>query len=114
MFDPEPYAKGIRELNRAEQALLLSRLENARSEATRLSHLIRKADPTVRSVMLFGSVASGNPKTPDFDIDLALEGGDIYSAMDITDTSPFKIDLVSLDHLPPAVRDGILEKGLRL
>jgi len=50
----------------------------------------------------------------DFDIDLALDGGDLYKALDITDDSPFKVDLVDLHLLPAQMAARIRELGFRL
>jgi len=113
-FDPEPYAAGIRAANELERRRIADRLERARNEAKRLADEIRAADATVRNVILFGSTARGNPSREDFDLDLALDGGDAYKAMDIAAGSPFKVDLVSLDLLPAGMRDAVLATGVRL
>lgn len=75
-FDPAPYAEGIRELNRREAERIEARLARARDEAERLAKKIAEADDRVTRVILFGSVATGRPSREDFDIDLALDGGD--------------------------------------
>lgn len=69
-----------------------------------------------RPVCLRGgaSVLSAPPTRLDFDIDLALEGGDIYQAMDVAEGSEFPVDLVELRLLPPRMRERILAGGVVL
>lgn len=69
-----------------------------------------------RPVCLRGgaSVLSAPPTRLDFDIDLALEGGDIYQAMDVAEGSEFPVDLVELRLLPPRMRERILAAGVVL
>jgi len=110
-FDPKTYAERIKAENAAECERLRTRSLLALQEAERLSMMIRKSDPSVRNVILFGSLAEGVPRNPDFDIDLALDGGDVYKAMDVVDGSDFKVDLVDLRLLPEHVKKRVLEGG---
>lgn len=96
-----------------EEALIAERARQALEEAKRLALAIRAADQDVLGVILFGSLAEG-PRRIDFDIDLALEGGDLYRALDVVEDSPFDVDLVSLEHLGDHVRARIAAKGIRL
>lgn len=112
-FDPEPYASGLRLRNDRERAQIAERLAQARTEAQRLARAILSADASVRTVYLFGSVAAGQPGHIDFDIDIALEGGDSYKAMDIVQSSPFDVDIVNLARVPEHVRTRILDSGIR-
>ena len=50
----------------------------------------------------------------DFDIDLALEGGDVYAAMDAVAGSAFKVDLVQLELLPEGARRAVVADGVVL
>lgn len=111
-FDPEIYARGIRELNRREAERFAERLERARGEAARLGRAILDADAGVRRVFLFGSVAGGEPRSEHFDIDLALDGGDVYAAMDVGESSEFEVDLVELTLLPEDFRASVLAQGI--
>ena len=79
-----------------------------------MANEIKANDENVRTVYLFGSVNRGDPSSLDFDIDLALDGGDVYLAMDITDKSEFKVDIVSLPLLPLLLRERIITTGLAL
>lgn len=113
-FDPERYAAGIRLANERERNAIAERLQRARGEARRLAEAIKSQDPNTRAVYLFGSVAEGTPSRLGFDIDLALDGGDPYKALDVTESSEFEVDVADLDRLPVHVRDRILDRGIRL
>ena len=106
-FDPRPYARHFRALNEAEAKAISARAIEAHKEARRLAALILEADHDVVSVILFGSLAEGMPSRKEFDIDLALDGGDLYKALDITEVSSFDVDVVRLDLLPEHVRARI-------
>lgn len=113
-FDPEPYAEGIRKRNQAEAEEIRERAAIAREEARRLAAAIRERDGGVRSVFLFGSLAEGEPRRLGFDIDLAIEGGDLYRALDIALESSFRVDLVDVGLLPADLAMRIRERGIRL
>jgi predicted nucleotidyltransferase len=113
-FDPKPYAEGIMRLNAIEEERIREKAILAREEARRLASEIRERDGAVRSVFLFGSLAEGGPRRLDFDIDLALDGGDLYRALDITEESSFPVDLVDLRLVPPELAARIREFGERL
>lgn len=113
-FDPNRYAQGLIRMNAAEEEAVSRRLDAAFNEAARIARLIKENDPEVRRVILFGSVARRNPSRLDFDIDLALDGGDTYKAMDITEASSFEVDIVDLRLLAERIHKGILEHGIVL
>ena len=113
-FDPRPYARRILKENAAEKEKIRERRTLALAEANRLGAAIMAADPSVRRVILFGSLAEGMPKKAKFDIDLALDGGDLYAAMDIAETSPFEVDIVNLERLPEHMKKRVLERGRAL
>ena len=98
----------------AELQAIRTRADAARIEAQRLALAIHKADPRVRAVILFGSLAEGGPRQLDFDIDLALDGGDVDRALDLTESSPFEVDVVRLDLVPEHVRARIRARGVIL
>jgi hypothetical protein len=81
-FDPEPFAAGLRDINRREQQRIQRRADSARETARNLAHRIATEVPDVQSIYLFGSLLNDIPKNADFDIDLALDGGDVYAAME--------------------------------
>jgi predicted nucleotidyltransferase len=113
-FDPHPYAEGIRRLNQAEEKEICAKAAKARAEARRLASEIRARDAEVSAVLLFGSLRRGEPRRLDFDIDLALEGGDLYKALDTVEESPFRVDLVDLRLLPEEMAARIRASGERL
>lgn len=110
-FDPERYASGLRRRNETERRRLLEKAEEARREAERLANKIGEQDAEITRIYLFGSLLAEAPRSSSFDIDLALDGGDVYKAMDVTEHSSFSVDLVDLDRLPEHVRSRILETG---
>jgi predicted nucleotidyltransferase len=110
-FDLRPYVEHYRRENEKERLAISTRVATAMVEARRMAEEILAADPEARAVILFGSLAEGGPRRIDFDIDLALDGGDSYKAMDITESSAFKVDVVELDHLPEHVRVRIRARG---
>jgi predicted nucleotidyltransferase len=110
-FDPERYAAGLRRDNEREAAAVRHAAERARAEARRIAAEIGRRDENVRSVYLFGSLASGDPRHLEFDIDLALDGGSVYAAEEIAESFPFHVDVVSLARLPEETRRRISSRG---
>jgi predicted nucleotidyltransferase len=113
-FDPRPYIAYYKSKNEEEERLIRARAADALHEARRLAREIRAADPTVRAVILFGSLAEEGPRRLDFDIDLALQGGDVFKAMDVTEGSPFDVDVVDFERLPEHIRTRIRTRGVIL
>lgn len=110
-FNPEPYAAGLRAANERERREIGRRAEMALREAQRLADEIGCGDPAVRRVVLFGSLVGGLPGTVDFDIDLALDGGDVYAAMAVAESSSWPVDIVNLERLPEHVQQAVARKG---
>ncbi|MEI6387936.1 MAG: nucleotidyltransferase domain-containing protein, partial [Spirochaetota bacterium] len=67
--------------------------------------------PDIKRVILFGSAARGSPFTLASDIDLAIEGGDSYSAMAIAERSAFHVDVSDLSLLSPRMRERVEAEG---
>lgn len=111
MFDPEIYAANIRKRNAEEIEAIKKRLALAKEEARMLSQKIYAQDSNVKTIYLFGSVATERVSSIDFDIDLAIEGGDIYKAMDMVESSNFKVDLVDFKKLPNRTQNLIKSTG---
>ena len=110
-FDPRPFVAHHRAEAEAERKAIQERAALALEEAHRIAKSIESGDPAVRRVILFGSLAEAGPRRLDFDIDLCLDGGDLYRAMDAADDSPFEVDIVRLDLLPQHVREHIQTRG---
>lgn len=113
-FDPRPFAEHYRTENEVELRAIRERASAALSEARDLAGRILKDDPGVRAVILFGSLAEEGPRRMEFDIDLALDGGDLSRALETVENSAFDVDVVRLDRLPAHVRDRITTKGIVL
>jgi predicted nucleotidyltransferase len=113
-FDPEPFAKAMRQRNEAEKLAMAEKREQAVAEARRLAVLIKAKVAGVEKVILFGSVAENSVRSVDFDIDLALLGGDVYLAEDVAADSSFRIDIADFNRLPDHLRSRILERGIVL
>lgn len=113
-FDPERYAAGLRRENAREAERIRKAARQARSEALRIAGAIGQADSEVRAVYLFGSLTGDGPRHLHFDIDLALEGGDVYAAEEIAETASFPVDIVSLKRLPEDTRERIRQSGEEL
>lgn len=113
-FDPERYAAGLRKANESERRRISEKAEEARKEAEALAREIGEQDGEVERVYLFGSLLEAAPGGESFDIDLALDGGDVYQAMDVTEESTFSVDLVDLERLLEHVRARVLKKGRML
>lgn len=110
-FDPRPYAAGLRRLNEREHERTAQRAVAARASAADLARRIGEHDPTVRCVYLFGSLQREVPRNPDFDVDLALDGGDLYRAMELAEDMEFAVDIVSVQQLPAHVVRHITTHG---
>jgi predicted nucleotidyltransferase len=113
-FDPRPYAEHYRAENVAELSAIRERASAALAEARRLAERILREDDGVRAVILFGSLAEDGPRRKEFDIDLALDGGDLDKALDSVEGSAFDVDVVQLDRLPPHVRARVDARGIIL
>ncbi len=113
-FDPEPYAEGIRRLNQRELKRTRDHAHAARRDAHYLARRIGEDDPNVSRVYLFGSLLEDTPRRPNFDIDLAIEGGDVHRAMERAEGIDRHVDIVCLHLLPRHVQRRIRETGVVL
>ncbi|TVR55284.1 MAG: nucleotidyltransferase domain-containing protein [Spirochaetaceae bacterium] len=113
MFDPHRYAAGIRRTNEDERRAIEKRAAAARQEAARLADLIG-CEARADRVILFGSLAENTVRSSDFDIDLAIDGGEIDRAADLVERSPYPVDLVEYHLLPAHVKQRVNESGVVL
>lgn len=90
---------------------LKKRTQEAMYEVERLIQEFRKRDPELKRVVLFGSLASGAPRNPNFDIDLSFEGRELYACTSIALNSSFKVDLVDYRSLPDFMQEEIDTHG---
>ncbi len=113
-FDPEPYAAGWRRRNREEADAIARRTEAARREAAGLAERMGREAGAER-VFLFGSTADeAGPRRLDFNIDLALDGGDWEKAREIADASGFAVDLLEYRRAPEHIRRRVDRSGVVL
>ena len=110
-FDPEPFAAGIRRANEREQQRTMRRAVSARVATQELANRIAAEVPGVQRIYLFGSLLNDVPRNPDFDIDLAVDGGDVYAAMAICEASPYAVDVVDMQRVRPDVASRIEQTG---
>lgn len=111
-------ARSINAHNRAERsrraALMTERLARARSEIERLVVEFRRADPDLRRVALFGSLARDSVRSPEFDIDLAVDSSRYMTLLGIALDSGFKVDLVDLSTASRYIRDAVDRDGVEI
>ncbi len=92
------------------------RIENRKEEAFReISRLIgrfQQIDPSLKRIILFGSLVEDTIRSENFDIDLSFEGREYYLCAAETLNSPFKIDLVDYDTCISHIKDEIDTKGI--
>ena len=113
-FDLNACAERIREENAAERLEIERRGRLALEVARKLAIEIIDSDSSVKKVYLFGSLAKGTMQSLDFDIDIAIEGGNIYNAMEIAEKSPFKADISEIGRLPLHISESVYQYGILL
>ncbi|MDA8426565.1 MAG: nucleotidyltransferase domain-containing protein [Treponema sp.] len=104
--------KAFREKRAAEEKKLrIGRIAEARAALPSLVEEIRRIDPGIRTILLFGSLARGEPRSARFDIDLAVDSDKYLQLVSWALDQSFAVDVVCLDDLDPAFRASILEYG---
>jgi predicted nucleotidyltransferase len=97
------------------EAKLEARLERALTAARRIAGELLHEDPGITKIVLFGSTARKNPRSLDFDIDLAVEGASSIAVLETRAVAPgFSIDLVRLESLTGRLRENIASEGVIL
>jgi predicted nucleotidyltransferase len=104
-------AARIRERNERERARIESKKADAMVEVERLRREFMRIDPTIRKIVLFGSLAEDRVTRIDFDIDLAVSSDRYLSLVSASLDSTFPVDCVDIDALPPGYRAGIERYG---
>ena len=87
------------------------RYRDALAEVDRLVSRFREIDPDLGRIVLFGSLARGVPRNPDFDIDLSFEGIEYYRCVAEALDSRFKVDLVDYRVAADHIREAIDREG---
>ncbi len=92
------------------------RIEDRKKEAFReISRLIgrfQEIDPSLKRVVLFGSLAENTVRSENFDIDLSFEGREYYLCAAETLNSPFKNDLIDYNACISHIKEEIDTKGI--
>ena len=115
MIDPELVRKVEENRDAAAKSKaqrIEMRVRDAHREIKRLVEAFRREDPELGRIVLFGSLARGIPRRPDFDIDLSFEGREYYRCVTIALDSPFKVDLVDYRVAADHIRREIDQNGV--
>ena len=72
---------------------------------------IKRIDPDVSKVVLFGSLATNTVRSFEFDIDLAISSKKIFRIAAWSEDQDFPIDVVDIDTLSPDFRHVVEEEG---
>ena len=114
--DLSPYVETIRRRMKLEEAAKKKQIERAHLEVERLVSDFQELDPAIRKIVLFGSLASGNVRSRDFDIDIAVDcSPDRYLHLVSRGlNSPFRVDVVELASVADYIRDAIDKSGVVL
>lgn len=105
-----------RQLVRRQADSLPIRKRCAHQEIRTLVARFREADPTLGTVVLFGSLARNDVSSADFDIDLAVRcsTAGFLAIVAIALDSPFSVDVVDLSTADDRIRASIVRDGVVL
>ena len=81
------------------------------AEAHRLTRCFAEADPDLRTVVLFGSLATGDLGNREPDVDLAVDSPRYLRLVSIALDSPFKVDIVDLPNASPVISRAVEHHG---
>ena len=81
------------------------------AETQRLTKCFVEADPDLRKVVLFGSLATGDLGHREPDVDLAFDSPQYLRLVSIALDSPFKVDVVDLPNARPVIRRAVEHHG---
>ena len=95
----------------ALEEALARRVKEAHQEVSRLVERFREADPELRRVVLFGSLARNEVKRIDFDIDLAVDSDRYSQLLGIALESVFKVDLIDLVAASSYIKRSVRREG---
>lgn len=108
-------AKGLKARERRRSAHLEHMRREWRAaglaEAERLTKCFLEADPDLRTVVLFGSLASGDLGNREPDVDLAVDSPQYLRLVSIALDSPFKVDVVDLPNASPVISRAVERDG---
>lgn len=109
-------AERVRLRDRERQEAVSSRVAMALAEVECLVAEFRALDPDLEKVVLFGSLARREVRSPEFDIDLAVAcSKDKYLAIVARALdSPFQVDVVDLATADDRIKASIARDGVVL
>ena len=81
------------------------------AEAGRLTKCFVEADPDLRKVVLFGSLATGDLGNREPDVDLAVDSPQYLRLVSIALDSTFKVDVVDLPNASPVISRAVERDG---
>ena len=115
---PDPIILRLRELDAAQRERERRRTAEARAEAERIAQaIVERCGAAIRRIVLFGSVAKGQPFTELSDIDLAVETDSpaaFFKAVATALRSDFEVDVVDPADARPVLRKAIERDGVVL
>ena len=81
------------------------------AEAHRLTKCFVEADPDLRKVVLFGSLATGDLGHREPDVDLAVDSPQYLRLVSIALDSPFKVDVLDLPNARAVISRAVEHHG---
>ena len=100
-----------RRSNKAYDERLEQLVARALDEIPNMVAQIKRIDPDVSKVILFGSLATNTVRSSEFDIDLAISSKKIFRIAAWSEDQDLRIDIVDIEALSPDFRHVVEEKG---
>ena len=97
--------------NRAYEVHLEQLISRVRDEIPGIVDEIKRIDPQLSKIILFGSLATDSVRSEDFDIDLAVSSERIFKIAAWSEDRDLPLDVVDLDTLSPDFRRVVEEEG---
>ncbi len=97
--------------NRAYEVHLEQLISRVRDEIPGIVDEIKRIDPQLSKIILFGSLATDSVRSEDFDIDLAVSSERIFKIAAWSEDQDLPLDVVDLDTLSPDFRRVVEEEG---
>ncbi len=105
------FADRIQQAEEVRTLQIAVRRTTSLEQIERLVTQFRAVDPEIRAIILFGSLASGSPRSPHFDIDLAVDSDHYWDLLGIAMDQPIPVDLADLPRISEHIRSRILAEG---
>jgi predicted nucleotidyltransferase len=95
----------------AYEKALSARIREAESSIPRIRDELLDRDPSIRRIVLFGSLATGTVRDLSFDIDIALSGALVFKLAAWGEDQAIPVDIVDYDALTEEFRADIDRLG---